>query len=435
MENKSNTLINLPVGDVIIPTDEKACDKIFRKLMKKYLLESVNDYFSTTYIDYKLSRIIKIEMDKNTHYVGDTIYENRILKLPECFFTTEINKTEDVTRLISIYPELKDLLTTYAIYIVGYNYNNHDTEQDKVIKNIIATSLAVNNKENKQTELTKADMTFKSYATSHALLENVIREISLIVGKDKIYETLQYGAEVLIKEIDEKTRQKGLGQKIINMFMKLYMSSTNTTKYLDVCSIMQSLGDNKLIPMYKLIEKYNIKDQNTILNLIEMKNFDFSILKLIDENIDITRISMLEESEKEILKNALNTFEKNWESYRYLTVEYPETKPIKRNDNYGEIEIVFEGKEFSFLNKFFSTYEQCEYEYYKTTRGLRNLWEEIQELIILELIPRYIKNNKDTNINLEEILKLSRYKTEEKDYDISSKENKKIKRIKEKLNN
>jgi undecaprenyl-diphosphatase len=58
-------------------------------------------------------------------------------------------------------------------------------------------------------------MTFQSYATSNALLENIIREISLIFEKDTLYETLEYDNQVLIKKIDNLTYKMAI---IIGLF-------------------------------------------------------------------------------------------------------------------------------------------------------------------------------------------------------------------------
>ena len=65
--------------------------------------------------------------------------------------------------------------------------------------------------------------------------------------------------------------------------------------------------------------------------------------------------------------------------------------------------------------------------HYRICNSIRIIWENIHKIIIEEILPRYIKNNKEININLEEILKLSKYIADTKEYDISK--NKKTRQL------
>ena len=189
MEKNKITNIKLPDDFPIEPKDNIAIKVIFKKVLKELLKESVWDYFSVSDMDYKLSKIDEVKMDDDlTHYVGNTVLEKGILKIPNYFFTREITKTEDLINLITEYPDMKTLLTTYAIYIIGHR--NNDNEEERMVKNIIATYFAAEKNNNGLKDVKYSQMTFKSYATSNALLENIIREISLIFGKDILYETL-----------------------------------------------------------------------------------------------------------------------------------------------------------------------------------------------------------------------------------------------------
>lgn len=409
---EETTLINLPEEE-IIKSDESTYNKVYKKLLKKFVLESLGKYYSKSYIERKLERIKNIKIDEGENYVGDTIFEGNTLNLPYCFFTVKITKTEDVLNLINNYPVLKDLLTTYGIFVTGVN--NTDKIEDKIIKNIIATYFATKSSGNELAKIKTAGLTFNGYATSNALKENIIREIVLIFGEDLLVKTLKEGTETLIKEIDTKTRQKGLGKKLVDNLIELHNLSMSERIHYATYNVLEEIANDKLFPMYKTIKKYPPVYQDSILNLIQMKNFDFSILRLINDQIDTSDLKLLTEEDKQLIRECLRSFDESWKKYYYLETSYPE---VKYSLDY-EGDIVYDGKSFTFLNKFLSALYSYEEEYYSICDSIRTTWETLQETIIEEILPRYIKNSKETNVNLEEILTLSKYRTDTKEYDIS----------------
>ena len=414
MEKNKITNIELPDNFPIEPKDNIAIKVIFKKVLKELLKESVWDYFSVSDMDYKLSKIDEVKMEDDlTYYVGDTALENGILKIPNYFFTREITKTEDLINLITEYPDMKTLLTTYAIYIIGHR--NNDNEEERMVKNIIATYFAVEKNNNGLKALEYSQMTFKSYATSNALLENIIREISLIFGKDTLYETLKYDNEVLIKKIDDLTNKKGLGKKFIDKFIELHKLSISQRKRYIYLNLTEYIAEEKLLPFYEKIEHYDTNTQNAILQLVKIKDYDLSIVNLFDDKINISDIEEINPFEKIIIKRCIDIFDKEWKNFSYLITGYPQTFPIGRDTSRNRI---YDGLNFSFLNKFFSSHKEQIKEHNYICKEIQKIWKELQELIILEILPRYIKNNKEANINLNEILELSKYQTEETTYNI-----------------
>lgn len=416
MESKANTLIKVPNSIVIKPTDEITITKIFKTVIKELLIESIGDYFNSTYIDYKLDEIVKIEMNKNINYIGDTIFEIGTLKLPDYFFTREIKSKEDLINLITEYPALKDLLTTYGIYIVSFN--KQDTEENQIIKNIIATFFATENSHNELTDITYANMTFQSKATSYASLENIIREISLIFEKNILYVTLKSDNNVLIRFIDEKTQKKGLGKEFISCFISLYESCKNERIHAFYLDYTDYIVEEKLMPFYQKIKDFDIDTQETILKLIQIKDYDLSAAKLVDENIDLSDIESLTDFEKKLIKSFISTFDDYWHIFKQIIVGYPPTKHIGRDSNGDKI---YDGKSFSFLNKVFSSHLRLEDEHTQICKEIQEKWIVVQEIIIWEILPKYIKNNPNKNIDLDEILLLSKFEGTEKTYNISKK--------------
>lgn len=425
MEKDTRTYMNLPTSEVIKPTDADVIDKVYRKFIKKFILKGMEKYYSENYIDYKLSKVDRIEMAKKLHYVGDTIFENGVLKLPDYFFTVKIESSKEAEGLIAKYPDLKDLLTTYGIYVISYD--KHDSKEDKIIKNIIATYFATESRTKELAEITTAEKTFNGYATSNAILENVIRELALILGESALIETLKNGSSYLIKLIDIKTRKKGIGYKIIEDLVKLSeLSATEKHRYGSCCTL-NTIIKNKLLPVYEIIKKYDVAYQNAILNLIQMKDFDFSILGIIDSSINLTSIESLIETEKGIIKDFIQIFDTNWKDFYCLVTSYPEVKASIDDDG----DKIYDGDSFTFLNKFLSVANQYESEYWRVCDSLGNAWKTLQQEIIYQLIPRYVKYNKRSNINLEEILRLSAYRTDKATYDLSEKP--KTKKLQDKL--
>lgn len=420
MSIEEKTFMNLPKENVI-KSDESVYNKVYKKLLKKFVLESLGKWYGKSYIERKLERIKNIKIDEEAHYVGDTIFEGNTLKLPYCFFNVKITKTEDVLNLINNYPVLKNLLTTYGIFVTGVN--NTDKIEDKIIKNIIATYFATKNSGNELAKIKTAGLTFNGHATSNALKENIIREIALIFGEDLLVKTLKEGTETLIKEIDTKTKKKGLGKKLVDNLVQLHNLSMSERIHYATYNVLEEIADDKLFPMYKTIKKYPPVYQDSILNLIEMKNFDFSILRLIDDQIDTSNLKLLTEEDKQLIRECLRNFDESWKKYYYLETKYPE---VKYTLDY-EGDIVYDGESFTFLNKFISTLYSYEEEYYSICDSIRITWEILHETIIEEILPRYIKNTKETNINLEEILTLSKYRTDNKEYDMLK--NKKTKEL------
>lgn len=421
---EETTLINLPEKD-IIKSDESTYNKVYKKLLKKFVLESLGKYYSESYIERKLERIKNIKIDEEENYVGNTIFDGNTLYLPYCFFTVKITKTEDVLNLIKSYPALKELLTTYGIFVTGTN--NKDKLEDKVIKNIIATYFATKNSDNKLEKNVSAGLIFNSYSTSNTLKENIIREVALIFGDDLLIKVLKEGNEAIIKEIDTKTRKKGLGKKLIDNLIELYNLSMQEKTYYAYYSTQEALAHNKLFPLYDIITKYPQVYQDSLFNLIEMKDFDFSILSLIDDQIDISSIKSLNEEDKKIIRESLQHFDESWKNYYYLETRYPKAKTTLDYDG----DPVYDGESFTFLNKFLSVTFSYKEKHYHICNSIKITWENIHKIIIEEILPRYIKNNQDKNINLEEILKLSKYISDTKEYDISK--NKKAKQLKRKL--
>lgn len=421
---EETTLINLP-QESIIKSDESTYNKVYKKILKKFVLESLGKYYSESYIERKLEKIKNIKIDEEENYVGNTIFEGNTLKLPYCFFAVRITKTEDVLNLITTYPVLKDLLTTYGIYIIGTN--NKDKLEDKIIKNIIATYFATKNSNNKIDKIKSAGLIFNSYATSNALKENIIREIALIFGDDLLIKVLKEGTEVIIKEIDTKTRKKGLGKKLIHSLVELYNLSMQEKTYYAYYNTQEALAYNKLFPIYNIIAKYPQVYQDSLLNLIEMKDFDFSILSLIDNQIELSSIKLLTEEDKKIIKESLHQFDESWKKYYYLETRYPKAKTTLDYDG----DPVYDGESFTFLNKYLSVIYSYKEKHYRICNSIRITWENIHKIIIEEILPRYIKNNQEININLEEILKLSKYISDTKEYDISK--NKKTRQLRRKL--
>lgn len=417
MEKELNYM-SLPTSDVVKPTNEYTCDKIYKKIIKNFTSESIKKYYDEFDVEYKLSKIIKIEMGEETHYTGDTTFENGILKLPTCFFTTKIESSKDVIELIVAYPDLKTLLTIYGIYIVGFN--KKDSKEERNLKNIIATYFASENSGNKLAIKTTANMTINGYATSNVLLENVIREIALIFGEDILARTLENGLDYLIKQIDEKTRKKGLGNKLITNLIELTKLSENEKKRSTDCKILEEIIDKKLLPMYDAIKHLDPDYQNTLLNLVRIHDFDFSILSSIEKNINLSSIQSLTltESEKQAIRLCIHKFDKEWKNFSLLVTDYPEVKTIGEDDDGNEIYIA---ESFTFLNKVLSSEEEYRTEYFRICDSIQYLWQEIQEIIVNELIPKYIKNNKRAYIDLEEILNLSKYTTQTQKYDLSEK--------------
>lgn len=426
MQKDTRTYMNLPTSDVIKPTNEDVIDKVYRKFIKKILLNSMNKYYNESYIDFKLSKIDRIQMNEKLHYIGDTIFEKGVLKLPDCFFTVKIESSNDVGSLLAKYPDLKDVLTTYGIYVISHD--KYDSKEDKIIKNVIATYFATENRTKELVEITTAEKTFNGYATSNSILENIIRELSLIFGEKVLIETLNKGSDYLIQYIDIKTRKKGLGQKIVDNLVKLSELSTIEKYRYASCCTLDTLIKNKLLPMYELIKKYDVIYQNTILNLIQMKDYDFSIFGLVDDDAGLSNIEPLTKVEKEIIREFIYIFDTNWKDFYSLVTCYPEVEAGVDDDG----DKVYDGKNFTFLNKFLSSNNQYMFEYLGLCDNLGNTWKTLQEEIIHQLIPRYIKHNKSANINLAEILKLSMYKTDKATYDLSEKT--KTKRLQDKLN-
>ena len=431
MDKNKITYMELPKDFPIEQKNTTASKIIFKKVLKQLLTGSVWEYFSVSDMDYKLSKLHEIKLSDELVYIGDTVFENGILKLQTPFFSREINKTEDLINLITKYPDLETLLTTYGIYILGHKSN--DTEEDKLVKNIIATYFATEVNNNGLNTIEYSQMTFKSYATSNGLLENIIREISLIFGKDTLYETLKYDNEVLIKKIDNLTNKKGLGKKFIDKFIKLYKLSISQRKRYITLKVTEDIVKEKLLPLYEKIEHYDINTQNAILQLVKIKDYDLNVVNLFDDKINISDIKEITPLEKIVIEKHINIFDKNWENFEYLITAYPQTFPIGRDSNgYRK----YDGLNFSFLNKIFSSDEEQIIEHNYICEEIQKTYKELQELIILEILPRYIKNNKDTNININKILELGKYQTEDFTYNIEkeSKGKRLIRKINQKSN-
>lgn len=415
MNQIEKKFIELPKSDIIKSSNESTYNKVYRKLIRKLVLNSIGKYYNDDYIDYKLKKIVKIEIDELNHYIGDTIYENNILKLPDYFFTTKIENSRDVLNLISEYPTLESLLTTYGIFIVGYD--KKDNKNDKIIKNLIATYFAAKSSCNEITKIKTAEMTFSTYATSSGLQENIIRELSLIFGEDLLIKTLKEGTEFLEKEIDIQTKKKGLGKKVVTNLVQLSDLSMLEKQYFSECHELEEIINNKLFSMYEKINKYDPIYQDSILNLIKMKDFDFSIISLIDNSINPSDIELLTETEKNLISDFIHQFDENWKNYYYLETNYPKVKYSIDDDG----DRVYDGETFTFLNKFLSSTNAYFEEYLRICDTIKNVWRSLQETIILEMLPRYIKNNQESNIDLKEILTLSKYTSDTKKYDLSIK--------------
>lgn len=422
MNEIKRTTIKLPEISTIKISDSITVTKIYKKIIKRLLLENIKDFIDIKDLNYLISKINKIEINPNINqYIGNTIFEDGILYLPPEFFTIEINKTSDVLNLFNEYPALKDILTTYGIYVI--NYNKKDSNEDKTIKNLIATHFATRKESEFPDTIITGQMTFNGYATTNALLENIIRELSLIIGEKKLYETLKKDTSILIEEIDKKTNKPGLGKKLIDDILKLSYYSNKEKYAFAYNEQLENIINKKLIPIYELIKKYDIETQRSILNIIKFKNYDFNILKEIDNTIDISNIEPLTNIEKQYINTYIKVFDNLWNEYRYLVVGYPKETP--------NIDKTYNGKTFSFLNKIFSSHEQIFVDYLNICINMQETWNTIQETILWELIPRYIKYNKKAYIDLEEILLLSKYNTDKIKYNLST--SKKTKSIEKKL--
>ena len=141
------------------------------------------------------------------------------------------------------------------------------------------------------------------------------------------------------------------------------------------------------------------------------------------DTIDISNIEPLTNIEKQYINTYIKVFDNLWNEYRYLVVGYPKETP--------NIDKTYNGKTFSFLNKIFSSHEQIFVDYLNICINMQETWNTIQETILWELIPRYIKYNKKAYIDLEEILLLSKYNTDKIKYNLST--SKKTKSIEKKL--
>ena len=156
-----------------------------------------------------------------------------------------------------------------------------------------------------------------------------------------------------------------------------------------------------------------------------MKDYDFSIISIIDDSVSISDIKMLTEDEKKKMKEIIQIFNQEWQGYYYLEARYPETKySIDYDGN-----TVYDGESFTFFNKFLSVSFAYEEKYLRVCNSIQSLWKKINEIIIWEIIPRYLKKNEVISINLEEILSLSRFISNDEIYDISKRsKTKKIER-------
>lgn len=420
-ENKLMENTTTPTGKTEIKNKD-----VYVKAMKKLAFSSLKQYYTEKYIDSKLEIINKIEIDEHLENINDITFKKGILTLPNILSNNKVTTIKDMIELLSINDKLKELLTIYSIYIVSID--EKDTKIDKVIKYAIASYLASKNN-NQLSNCKIGQLTFKTYNTTTNILENIIRELAIILGDDILYQTLKYGSKYLSDQIDYQTKKKGLGQKLITNITDLANLYKKERKEHNTYNILSKIETEKLLPMYDTLKKYSTKYKNSILNIIELKNFDFKVILKIDDLVDTSKLKELTEEEKQIINQHIKNFDDNWYDFS-LVIFYPPVNHVAINDD-GEK--IYNGNDFSFINKFLSSVEYTKEEYDYLCDTLEKKWQSIQNIIINELIPRYIKNNRKIYIYLDEILKLSQYQKYGKNHDLSQKRT--TKRLERKLNN
>lgn len=422
MEKKKKNMNNLMNKKV--KSDELGFYNIYRKVLKRKIMERVSGYFNEGYVDYKLNKIIKIEeMDKDLNSL-DICFDKGILMLPKDFFNMEIVKTDDVLNLMKSYPVLEDTLVMNGLYVLGVS--SKDSNEDKVIKKMIAKYLAVNNTRKGLNKIKRAQMSFVGY---NELQDNIMEEISLIFGENLLYGTLDKGVNYFIEEIDRLTKKNGLGRKIVNNLVELSNLSMEENKQYVERRELDLIIDDKLLPLYNKIKDYDVVYQNAILNIIEMKDFDFSILCMIDDSINLTNIIPLNEVEIRKIRDYLSYFDTNWKRMGFLETEFPFVKSCEDDDG----NLVYDYDDFTFINKFISAVDDYNDKYFSLCNLIENIWKNLQEVILYEIIPRYIKYNDICNLRgltLNKILELSKYTTKNDVYDVSEKnKTKKIRKL------
>lgn len=381
--------------------------------IKDYVYEYMSEYYSKGKIDIELSaKIKKVELNDNCSYIDMISFDNGVLKLPKYFFDMDINIQ-------------KQYLAIFGIYILSIN--SYDSEEEKLFKNSLATYL-VTKKNIPEIEKIKFDESFfDRYDFGNYVLTNIFEQLEIVLGKDVLVNSLIKGSYYLIDEIDNKTKKNGLGKKIFTNINKLKIVCDDILLYSNLRKFNFELIKNKLLPIYEFLDNNisGVESQNTMLNLLEMNDFNYSILKRIDKHDSLSRLGEITDVEKERIKYFVSIFDKyNYNmSDEFLSLDYPcisDKGLFKFGKNYYGNEL------FSFINKYITVANKINIDYCDNISLFYMCLENICELIMYSLVSRYIKFNKDTDISLEKLFSLSSYKFGNYEYDLSEKRGTKL---------
>ena len=409
-------------NEVVKNKNEEIVYGVYMKLIKKCVLENIGGFYNEEMIDKVLyDKIRKIDFREVGSYYGDTVLNDGVLSLPSSFFCVDLDKILDIDNNL----EIKNLLAIYGVYAVFVN--EFDSEEDKVIKNLIATYLVVKNNNYQLEKVEFAGRWFNSYNISNNILVNIIEEIATVLGEEVLIDTLKNNCRCIVDEIDTKTKRRGLGIRIVRDIVELDNLYKYIVLYSKVIDFNSELIEKKLVPIYEFLRKNksSINYQNTILNLIEMRDFDISILGGLNKNKIVFELEDFTENEKKVIKNFVSAFDAKGYNRRedVLFFKYPDISNccvrVAGKNYYGN-------EYFSFINKFITVFNDINQEYYSFVNLLFDYWESLSEVLLWQLASRYIRYNKEADIDLEKLWVLSGYNMSDYQYDLSDKKSTKL---------
>lgn len=411
------SIIELPHNKTSHPIDKNQIYKFYLNYITDSVNERIGVYYSRDYIYTKLTQKIKsIEPNhSNTNIASITeFYEDSILKLPDYFFNFDLPKEESKpSYLFGDYPFINQLLATYGLYALFAPDEPIPLELQlkKLLATYFATQSTIINPCQYQ-PIKFADKIFSSYSLINPLCENIIKELSMILGEEALLKSLEKDSKYLTNIID-KTIKKKLGKKILDNLIQLDITCQQLIDLVNVEHDSDQLLKDKIMPMYRLIINYSPAYQNQILNQLELENFDFSVLKKFE--IDPNKLIPLTFEEKQLLTKHISNFDNNFDNLiPFLSANCPNISKISTPINNSNLS----KEDFSFLNKILTVMNFQSETYDNLCLTITQIWKQTNDQILFQLLPNYLKHN-NSPIDLESMLILSSYTTPNTYFDFS----------------
>lgn len=398
-----NTKLVLPTGDSLYPLEEKTALDIYKPALTLYAIETIGKEVSNDdeYVQNNMNALKSVKMDSKGRYAGDTIFEDGTLYLPGQFFKRQIESLDDLIYMIDEYPDLGELLRIYSIFIISKK--DIDSREDVKLKQLLSSYYA-GKYIGEPKDVCFAGLTFASEARANALQSNIIQQLDLVFGDTVMLNALKYGTSSFTHQVDIATKKPGLGGRLLENLLGIDSHSKRQLELDGHIEVAMRIMDSVIRPLYSSTKGLKKKDQRERAERLIFSDYDLSTLGV--DYPDGTR--PLSEDEKNLIERYCQIFDREFDNLElHLATEFPPVEPY--DSLYFARGTRYAAHDFTEINKFLTIFGLLLGERDSLNKLIAREVKGIEELIMFDLIPKYIKSHPDAEIDLEEIWKLGTF--------------------------